>query len=158
MEKRNTIIAIVLIVIVVAGMFLYARMKRAEINAPAPEPAATTTDVTPSPYAGITRIDAKHFFDGTTHTVVGSMSMPTPCDLLNWSTHADGSTVTIDFTVINNAEMCAQTVTEARFKVAFDAPENATIKATLEGRPIDVNLIPAAPGETPDDYEIFIKG
>ena len=66
--------------------------------------------------------------------------------------------VTVDFKVINNAEACTQVITPQRFKVEFDASENASMRARLNGRNIELNLIPAAEGETPDEFEIFIKG
>ena len=64
----------------------------------------------------------------------------------------------VDFDVINNADMCAQVITDQRFSVSFDASEEARISAKLEGRQVELNLIPAAEGETPDDFELFIKG
>lgn len=159
MEHRNIVAAVVVLGLIISGMFVFAYLKKAELNeTPAPAPALNQDT---APFAGITRIDAKHFYDGKTHTVVGEMSMPTPCDLLNWSTRIQESmpeTVIIDFDVINNADVCAQVITQQRFFVQFDASENANIRATLEGNELEVNLIPAAPGERPEDFELFIKG
>jgi hypothetical protein len=120
----------------------------------------TTTSVT-TPYDGITRVDAKHFFIEGTHTVVGEMMLPTTCDLLNWDAVVRESmpeSVTIAFTVINNAESCAQATQPQRFFVTFTASEEAKIDATLNGRKIEINLIPASPGEKPEDFELFLKG
>lgn len=160
MEHKHIAASVAVLALVVVGMFTFAYLKRAEIRdaeAPAPMPTVESD----SPYAGITRIDAKHFFDGKTHTIVGEIPMPTPCDLLNWSTRIQESmpeTVIVDFDVVNESEMCTQVVTPQRFKVSFDASEGAVIKAMLEGRAIEVNPIPALQGESPDDFEIFIKG
>lgn len=160
MEQKHITVAVVVLALIIVGMFVFAYLKRAEIREEAlPEPVPTAEVA--SPYAGLTRIDAKHFFDGKTHTLVGELAMPTPCDLLNWSTRIAESmpeTVTVDFDVINSAEVCAEVVTPQRFKVSFDASEGARIRATLEGRELEVNLISALPGESPDDFEIFIKG
>jgi hypothetical protein len=160
MEHKHIVASVTVLALIIVGMFTFAYLKRAEIRE-AEAPAPTPTVESDSPYAGITRIDAKHFFDGKTHTIVGEIPMPTPCDLLNWSTRIQESmpeTAIVDFDVINTAETCVQVVTPQRFKVSFDASEGAGIRATLEGRTIEVNLIPALPGESPDDFEIFIKG
>ncbi len=152
--------AIGIIVLLVAGMFGYAYMKKKEITQP---PQDTPVAVTPdnSAYAGITRIDAKHFFINGTHTLVGEILMPTPCDLLNWTSSIAESMpekVSVDFAVVNDSEMCAQVVTPQRFKVSFTASEKASITATFMGRPVELNLIPGEKGETPDSFELFIKG
>ena len=160
MERTHILRALAVLALVIIGMFVFAYMKRAEIREATP-PTNETTDAQESAYAYITRIDAKHFYINGTHTIVGEIPFPTPCDLLNWSTRVQESypeTVIVDFDVINNAEMCAEVITSQRFKVSFIASESARIQATLEGRNVELNLIPAASGESPDDYELFIKG
>ena len=153
------IVAFGILALIVVGMFGFAYLKKTEISeAPTAQPEPIPVD---GPYASITRIDAKHFFILPTHTVAGEILMPTPCDLLNWSTRVQESmpeTIYIDFDIVNHAESCEQTPTTQRFMVSFDASENAVIKATLEGRAVELNLIPAAEGETPEDFELFIKG
>jgi hypothetical protein len=160
MNNRTITVAVLLFVIVVIGMFTYAYLKRSEMesSAPAPMPEAPAEDR----YAYLERIDAKHFFIDGTHTLVGEIMLPTPCDLLNWDTRIAESMpeqVTIDFSVLNNdTDLCAQVLTPARFSVTFDASEAASIGATLNSRALELNLIPPAPGETPEDFELFIKG
>lgn len=160
MEHKHIVPSVVILVLIIAGMFIFAYLKKTELqeeNTPTP----VVEETTKSPYAHITRVDAKHFYQNGKHTVVGEILMPTACDLLNWNTRIAESfpeMVTIDFDVINNAEMCAQVITPQRFKVSFEASEGATIRATFEGRDIDINLIPSAPGESPDNFEVFIKG
>lgn len=140
-------------------MFTYAHLKKAELQTQnQPEPAQTEEEI---PYPYITRIDAKHYFIDGKHTLVGEIEMPTPCDLVETSASVMESfpeQVIVDFTVINNAEMCAQALTAQRFKVDFQASMEASIAARFMGRAVDLNLIPAAAGETPDEFEIFIKG
>jgi hypothetical protein len=141
-------------------MFVYTHLKKQEL-AQEGVYQRDESQAVPSPYAGITRIDAKQFYAAPTHTFVGEILMPTPCDLLNWDTRVLESmpeTIIIDFSVVNHSEACAQVMTLQRFKVTADASEAATVRATFEGRAVDLNLIPAEPGETPDDFELFIKG
>jgi len=148
-----------LFALIVAGMFIFAYLKKQEVSAPAPVASSTPTAVVP--YADITRIDAKHYFINGVHTFVGEIPFPTPCDLLESTAVVMESypeQIRLDFTVINNAEMCAQVVTAQRFLVTATASEQATTTATFMGRPVELNLVPAAPGEKPEDFELFIKG
>jgi len=87
--------------------------------------------------------------------------MPTPCELLEADALIAESMpeqIIFAFDVINTAEMCAQVMTEQRFLVEAQASENASMQATFMGSPVELNLIPAEEGETPDDFELFIKG
>jgi hypothetical protein len=158
MSQRVVILTIVLFSLIVAGMFGFSYLKRTEIvenTEPAEVPEAEVK------YASISRIDAKHFFIDGVHTLAGEIPMPTPCELLETNTAVAESypeQVQVDFTVINNTENCVQMITPARFKAEAVASAEATFTGFLNGRPIELNLIPAAEGETPEDFEIFIKG
>jgi len=66
--------------------------------------------------------------------------------------------ITLDFSVINNADFCAQMITAQRFKVTASASEGASFKALFENRVVELNLIDSLPGESPEDFELFIKG
>lgn len=159
MSTKAIVLSIVLFVIIVSGMFGFAYLKKAEItpietNQP---PVATSTE---NQY-GITRIEATHFFIDGVHTIVGEISLPTPCDLLVTDALVAESMpeqVTFAFSIINNSEMCAQVVTTQRFKVSAQASSAASLSATFMGLPVELNLKEAAPGETPEDFEEFIKG
>jgi hypothetical protein len=150
---------IALFVVIVAGMFAFAYMKKQELNT-----ATLKTEDTAVPkvaYADLTRITAKHFFIDGVHTFVGEIPFPTPCDLLESSATIAESfpeQITLDFTVVNNSELCAQVETLQRFKVEAQASDKATVQARFMGRPVELNLVPPAEGETPDDFELFIKG
>ncbi len=156
MKNNGIIVAVILFVVLIIGMFVFAFLKKSEMNE-----TNTPTTETPiaGPYDSITRIDAKHFFIDGVHTLVGTITMPTACDLLNWdvATSITPDTASINFDVINTAETCAQALTDQRFKVEFAGSEAVDIRATLEGRAIALNLIPPGEGETPDDFELFLK-
>jgi len=160
MTERTVGILVGVFVFVVVGMFAFAYLQQSRVdkenNGTEPEDTQNATA-----YDNITRVDAKHFYIDGTHTVAGEIMMPTPCDLLEADAVVAESMpeqVTINFTVINNAEMCAQVVTPQRFLVSFDASEDASVDATFEGRDIELNLVPAAEGETPEEFELYIKG
>lgn len=160
MNQRSIVLFVVLFVVIVAGMFTFAYLKRSEQVAP-PTTPAPVVDAASSTVPYVTRVDAKHYFVNGVHTFAGIIDMPTPCHLLEAATkvlESNPEQVVIDFTVINNAEVCAQVITPQRFKVEATASREAVIRATWEGVQIELNLIPAAPGESPEDFELFIKG
>lgn len=160
MDKRTIILVVSLFALIVVGMFTFAYLKRSEMaQAPIATPEPPVTEEVP--YPGITRIDAKHYYIDGTHTYAGEIIMPTPCDLLEAEAMVLESypeQIQLSFTVINNSEMCAQVMTAQRFIVSATASEAATTRAIFMGRDVELNLIPAAPWETPEEFELFIKG
>lgn len=160
MNQKSIILIVSLFVLIVAGMFIYAQLKKDELQQVEVIPTEEQEPVT-DPYADITRIDAKHYLIDGVHTLVGEVSMPTPCDLLEAQAVVAESypeQVTVEFSVINTAPTCAQVITPQRFKVDFSASAEAAIRATFMGRDVELNLIPAGPGELPEDFEVFLKG
>lgn len=159
MDKRTIFLVVSFFLLIVVGMFVFAYLKRVEMKeAPVVEVPVEEEVVL---YPDITQIDAKHYIIDGVHTFVGELVLPTPCDLLEASTVVRESypeQITIAFNVINNSEMCAQVMTTQRFMTTATASPEATIDATFMGRAIKLNLIPAAAGETPEEFELFIKG
>ena len=162
-KRRNNkamLLAILLFALVVLGMFAFAYWKQKDTNKEAEAPVVPI-DQSEDRYAGITRIEGKHFFIDDVHTIVGEVAVPTPCDLLDVDVIIAESfpeQVTLDFKLNNSAEFCAQVVTTQRFMVTAKVSEDATFKALLNSRVVELNLVEAAPGETPDSFELFIKG
>ena len=156
---QTIVLALISFAVIVAGMFAFAFFKDSDIkNETDTEPMPEETD---DRYSNIDRVDAKHFYIDSVHTVVGEIPMPTPCDLLEADAIIQESypeQITLDLSVINNAEFCAQVITPQRFKVSASASPEATFNALFENRVIELNLVEAAPGETPEEFELFIKG
>ncbi len=159
MNTQTIILSVGLLAALVVGMFTYTYLAR-EQSEQTPVPQAPVETPLPDPY-GITRIEAKHFYRDGVHTIVGELPMPTPCDLLESTARVAESypeQVTFDFTVINNADNCAQVVTVQRFMVQASASDQANLQATFRGRPVELNLVEADPSESPEDFELYIKG
>jgi len=155
MNQRLMVGAAVLFGVVILGMFGYAYVKNQSMQ----KETQVSSEAQDEPMTST--ITAKHFFENGTHTIVGEVLLPTPCDLLEAEAIVRESSpeqVTIALSVINHSEVCAQVVTTQRFRVDFETSEDAQINATLRGESMKLNLIPPAKGETPDDFEIFIKG
>jgi hypothetical protein len=157
MDKRAIILVVTLFILIVAGMFFYAYLKRGEIV----ESPVTVVEKETIAYPEVVRIDAKHYFIDGKHTFVGEIQLPTPCDLLEAGAVVMESfpeQIRLNFKVINNAQTCAQVVTAQRFKVSAVASVDAAVSAMFMDREVQLNLIPAAAGETPEEFELFIKG
>jgi len=161
MNTKTIYLIIGLFVAVIIGMLVFSYLANQSINNDAVvPPVEENPTIVANPY-GIERIEATHFYIDGTHTIVGSIIMPTPCELLEADALIAESMpeqIIFAFDVINTAEMCAQVMTEQRFLVEAQASENASMQATFMGSPVELNLIPAEEGETPDDFELFIKG
>lgn len=159
LNKRAIIFTVAIFFIVIAGMFLFAFMQQDEGSNDAT--VDTNEQTEDDRYANITRIDAKHFYEDGVHTLVGEVQMPTPCDLLEATANVAESMpeqITIEFSVVNNAEFCAQVITSQRFKVSASASPEASIRAQFEGRDVILNLLEPELGETPEEFELFLKG
>ena len=158
MSNKLIVLIVGVFVLIVAGMFGFAYLKKAEA------PAVAVPVQTPVVDAyNITRIDGKHFFSNGVHTVVGEVTMPTACDLLVATSSVSGSgtaaeQVMLDFSVINHSADCAKQSTQARFKVTGVATSSASFKAQFMSKAVELNLTEAAPGETPEKFELYIKG
>lgn len=162
MEKRTTILVSTLFVLIIIGMFAFTYLKSQELPT---EDAAADTAISTDPAAtntyGVTNITAKRFYEDGVHTIVGEIDMPTPCDLLETEATVQESMpeqINFAFTVLNTADTCAQVITPQRFMISAQASELADLRATFMGEPVTLNITEAEPGETPEDFELFIKG
>lgn len=162
MNQQAIVAGVVIFILIVGGMFTYTYLKKQELEQiqPENEASATETELTLD-NLGIDRIDGVHYFIDGTHTVVGELVMPTPCDLLEVDAVVAESMpeqINLQFSVLNTALSCAQMLTPQRYSVSVDASEDATLSATWHGTAVPLNLIPAPPGATPDEFEVFLKG
>lgn len=161
MEKRTTILVTILFILVIIGMFVFTYLKSQELTDPTvtePIPSAVTT---PDNQYDITNISAKRFYENGTHTLVGEIDMPTPCDLLEVEAVVMESMpeqIRFEFTVLNTADTCAEVITPQRFMTSAEASELADLQATFMGEPVTLNITEAEPGETPEEFELFLKG
>ncbi|MFA5842023.1 MAG: hypothetical protein WC835_03665 [Candidatus Paceibacterota bacterium] len=165
LSKKTVPAAIgIMAIILVAGTILYwgtalpsfdlKNQTASVINSQLSQPSAQTQ----SPHETIT---AKHQYKNGNHIVAGEANLPTPCHTLVTNPEVVGSSpeqVTINFISTTNSDVCAQTVTTARFKVNFKASEQAVIKATWNGQPVALNLIPVSADEDLNDFQIYMKG
>lgn len=162
MSKAQTII-ISIIILILLGILAYFSYQALTGNK-SPNQTATTTATSTDQNGYPSIIVAKYQYTPNTneYIVAGTLQTPTICDLLKTNVNVDQQTdpvtATIQFNLTNNSDTCAQAIGEQRFKVTFNAPENANIIATINGTPVKLNLIPVPKGENLDDFQIYVKG
>lgn len=154
MNKATVITLIVIVLLLLVGWFAFWR--------DGGQVEQVVEDDTEMDAGESMLITAKHEFSDGTHVIAGEVNLPTPCHILNTSVDVtkgtDPDQAIINFESTTQAETCIQVIAPTRFKVDFEADENAEITATWNGKKVDLNLIPVAEGESLDDFEIFIKG
>lgn len=87
------------------------------------------------------------------------INLPTPCHTVSVVAEPAGAgKFTLQFTTKNTDELCAQVITPRPFRVEFTAPKNITVNATLDGKPITLNILEVKEGEDIDKVEFNEKG
>ncbi|MES2749520.1 MAG: hypothetical protein V4606_03945 [Patescibacteria group bacterium] len=159
MSQTSIALAVGGFLLLIGGLFGLSYIQKQALESP--EPTSTTTAATSTDPYQITRIEAKHFYRNGVHTIVGEVTMPTACDLLTADSRVAESMpeqVTFAFIVVNTTTDCEQKPTKQRFSVAAQASDQASLAATFQGVPVALNLVEAGADETPESYELFIKG
>lgn len=110
-------------------------------------------------------ITAAHQYDEESgvHIVAGETEVPTPCHMISHDVSiAESMPEQVSLNFSSNVEdpdqMCAQAISTQRFKVTFEASEEATISATYNGQDVRLNLQEVGPGENLEDFEVYTKG
>jgi hypothetical protein len=152
--RINTrIIAVVgLFALIATGLFMYTL-----VSAPAEEDVSTPQEQATENLDIL--ITAKHQYREGTHTVVGTVGVPTRCHRLITEPFLleNGSVVEIRFTTLMEGAECPREEYDVPFKVPFEAREDVRIQATWDGVPVRLNLINVGPDESLDG-DIYIKG
>lgn len=150
-------IALALLLIVIGGTYYFSsREKNTELTQlPDKEvPGAVLSE-------DVFRINAKHSFKNGKHIVAGEIEVPTPCHSLSVDTlfrESSPEQVTLAFNTKSDADVCAQVISSRRFKMEFNAEQNARIGATFNGKEAILNLIEAGPNENLENFDIYLKG
>ncbi len=148
------LVAVVVLALILVGVVYFVKSKNSTEEAGNTPVSEETTDTM--------RITAQHQFKNGTHTVAGEVMLPSPCHSLsttvgNVAANATEATIAFKVNQPTGDGVCAQVLTPARFRVEFKAAQRAEIKATWNGKPAILNLVPVAAGadvNTP----VFIKG
>lgn len=109
-------------------------------TAQAPEPQSVTSTSTPTSLP--TPPTFTHTFKKGTHTLIGTLTLPTPCYQVAESVEIDDTAtpeqVTVAITTSTDDGLCVQVIDERLVEVSFDASADAVITATLNGKPLTI--------------------
>ena len=149
--KPKTLI-VILIILIVAGIVIFVSQRGStELRNPDVSEGAVTKE----------RVTARHQFKDGKHVLVGDLELPTLCHTITTSValeESDPVTARVAINKVAGEGMCAQVISSGQFKVEFEAPENARIEMTLDGKEAISNLIPVGPSENLDETSAGVKG
>ncbi len=156
--KKNTIIYIgIAVIILIIGIIVFSRQTTVDNNQ-----NDGNLNVNQETFAPLEIMTVNHQYLDGTHTIVGTLSLPTPCHSYNATTNTVGDTTEVYLEILepsNDSDtVCAQVITDVTFRVEFEAPENQKISGFLNGKAVILNLFSIPEGENIDDYEMMIKG
>lgn len=162
MTKRSLItIGAVVVAIIVGAVLLTTGERAVNQGSNQVDGVATSSDSSFAPNI----INAAHQYNADTglHIVAGETEKPTPCHILNHDVSIRESApeeVSLNFSsrVEDPDQMCAQVISSERFKITFEASEEAVISATYNGQDVRLNLQEVGPDENLEDFEVYTKG
>lgn len=129
MSNKTTIAIIVVLVIILGLVWWSLGSKEGEVL------PADITNVATLPDS----ITVNHYFENGSHSLEGTLGMPTPCHTLDYNTIVAESApeqVTVNFTTKPGEGLCTQVLSDKFFRVTFNASKDAVISATLDGKAV----------------------
>ena len=148
--QKSIIAVIIILVLATAGYWWFTRD-----TVPGDEGTIATSSI---PLSEQEIVTVKHAYKSGKHVMVGSLMVPTPCDELSWDARVAESMpeqVSISFTIVKKE---GTEVTAKQCKVEAIASASSTWSATLNGTPLQLNIIEAGEGEDLEKFEVEIKG
>ncbi|HEY4514759.1 MAG TPA: hypothetical protein VJJ22_01210 [Candidatus Paceibacterota bacterium] len=133
--NNKTIIGIIVAFVAVGGLAYWSLSGKDVSNQGAVVIDATKTDE-------VTTLIVNHYFDNGSHTIEGTMTLPTPCDTLSQEVDITKGVsgvvdkVVVNFTTKSTEGFCTQVLADKFFHVSFNAGKDAIITATLNGKPL----------------------
>ncbi|HEY4483495.1 MAG TPA: hypothetical protein VI953_04960 [Candidatus Paceibacterota bacterium] len=131
--SNKTIVGVIVGLIVIGGLAWWGLSGRTE--------APVDGDVAGDEISQPNSLTVNHYFDNGSHTIEGTITLPTPCHSLTSDVLVAESypeQVTIKFTIAPGTGICTQVLADKFFRVTFNASKDASIKATLNGQPISL--------------------
>jgi hypothetical protein len=158
MKKTISIIIVILLVIVIV-MAVKSLLEK--------EPVTNSDNISPERQEAIEEGDnrpedtlnvKRQHIDGT-HTFVGTIILPTPCNSYNAEV-VSGNPAEIKITIneLGPAETCIAVTDPRDFKVSYQAPFEQEFIITINGTEYNLNLFEVPEDENIDTVELYIKG
>ncbi len=110
------------------------------------------------------RLDIKEQYDNGMYTFAGTIQTPTPCyeviaeaSVAPTNSEIDQYEINIYVTPPPSDVVCADVISNKDYKVSFEAPKDAEIKAFINGAEYELNRFEVPVGQDIDSFELFIK-
>lgn len=136
MNTRIAIGIIVIAAIVLVGYFFWPNTEKKVEDIPSEDQTVEQTEVI---------YNLSHEFDEGTHTISGTVSLPTPCHELRENIRIAESfpeQVSIDLSIVDTGGICIQVIAEHDFSIDVEVDENASFALTIDGTSVSVpNLV-----------------
>lgn len=155
--NKGVIIAVCVLIICAIGIFIYASISSSRNGATLPPRSEVIPEEEENSDVIVT---AKHQYKDGVHTIAGTATVPTPCHRLiaePFFTSNEEAVVEVHFSTLIEGDTCPSQLHDAAFRVSFEAIKDVSIRATWNGDPVRLNLVPVGPHESLD-AELYIKG
>lgn len=150
--KNKIITVVVLLILLLVSIFGYELIFKTPL---VESPVKEETSELP-----MSTLDIKEQYQDGVYTFAGTIQVPTPCHLVesNVTTAGDNQyEININTVAPGEDVMCAQVITDKNYKVSFEAPEDAVIRAFVDGVEYELNRFEVPAGQDIDSFELFIK-
>ncbi len=133
--NNKTIVGTILGLLIVLGLVYWSLSnydKRNDLD---------KVDTTPVVNQAPTSLTVNHYYNNNSHTIEGTMTLPTPCHTLSHTANVAESSpeqVSIAFVTKASEGLCTQVLADKFFRVVFEASVDAVITATLDGQPLNL--------------------
>lgn len=136
--NNKTIIGIIVALLVVLGLAWWSLSDRSNSNKEGEVDNNTSVlgDQQSAPSGSLT---VNHYFSDGSHTIEGTITLPTPCHTISHDVLVAESfpeQVSIALVTKPGAGLCTQVLADKFFRITFNASKDAVIRATLDGQPI----------------------
>ena len=106
----------------------------------------------------VEKVAVQHKYENGKHTMYGVVSAPTPCHEVDISSAISGDDATIDITLEESGDMCAQVIADKPFIYSFAGEEDLNLLGTLNGEVIEFNITELEEGGEFDLEDFMFKG
>jgi len=158
MNKKATIIATSLFVLIIVGMFAASFILRQKVTNVAEAPIVATEEIVEP-----LRINGVHTFSNGKHTVLAELETGSTCALVETTSNVtkgarDEAIINLQIIESDDAN-CVRQPTMRRFLISFEAGKDAHITAKVDSNDAILNLVEQDSAKTLDiNDEFFFKG
>jgi len=137
MNIKKQIIIIIILLLLLAVAYFFSDGSNGKID---------NTNLIKGNVFNVDVVEAEHNFKSGLHDYTGAIMFPTPCYRMSVDAVVKESfpeDVTIRFTIEEDKtiEICAQVITEKKFRIIFQASEEAKVSVTFNNKPVELKII-----------------